>query len=101
MRPTPFLITGATCKCPLVTFKVGPSVDDPDAGRETSVQITVGGEPPKDEIRTAILLTTNDPRISRIPIPIWIRDIHAPTKQAQMIQPVSGTATAPSSPSKH
>jgi Protein of unknown function (DUF1573) len=94
MRPRPFKVTGATCKSPFVKFKIGQSVDDPDAGRETNVSITVAAEVPKAGVRTAVILTTDDPHYQRIPIPIWINDIRTST-----IQQASGTLSAiPSKP---
>jgi hypothetical protein len=94
MRPTPFKITGATCKSPLVKFRIGPPIDDPEAGRETTVYITVAAKVPKEGTQTALVLSTDDPHYKRIPIPIWIRDMHAST-----IQQTSGTTSAaPSHP---
>jgi len=93
MRPTPFHVTGATCKSPLVKFKVGPAIDDPDAGRETTISITVAAQCPKEGVQTSVVLSTDDPRYPRIPIPVWIRDMHA-----SMIQQTSGTSKDPSHP---
>jgi hypothetical protein len=81
MRPKPFRVTGGTCKSPLVKVKVGQPVDDPDSGRETTVIISVAAQAPKEDVRTAVMLSTDDPRYPRIPIPIWIRDMHASTIQ--------------------
>jgi len=94
MRPTPFHVTGATCKSLLVKFRVGPPIDDPDAGRETTIYITVAAQVPKEGVQTAVVLSTDDPRYPRIPIPIWIRDMRAST-----IQQASGSSSvAPSQP---
>lgn len=81
MRPKPFHVTGATCKSALVKFHVGPPIDDPDAGRETTVNVTVAAQIPKEGVRTSVVLTTDDPRYPRIPIPIWIGDIRHATIQ--------------------
>ena len=94
MRPTPFRVTGATCKSPLVKFRVGPPIDDPDAGRETTVFITVAAQVPKEGVQTAVMLSTDDPRFPRIPIPIWVRDM-----RASSIEQTSGhSSVAPSHP---
>jgi Protein of unknown function (DUF1573) len=89
MRPTPFRITGATCKSPLVKFNIGTPIDDPDAGRETTIHVTVAAQVPKEGVRTAIVLTTDDSHYPRIPIAIWIGDWRYPT-----IQQTSGSQTA-------
>jgi hypothetical protein len=88
MRPTPFRVTGATCKSPLVKFRVGPPIDDPDAGRETTVYITVAAQVPKEGVQTTLMLSTDDPRYPRIPIAIWIGDMHA-----SAIQQTSGRSS--------
>lgn len=93
MRPTPFRVTGATCKSPLIKFRVGPPVDDPDAGRETTVEITVAAQVPDAGVRTAVVLSTDDARYPRIPIAIWIRNMRAST-----IQQTSGSQRAAPSP---
>jgi len=81
MRPKPFRVTGATCKSHLVKVRVGPPIDDPDGGRETVVIITVAGRVPKEGVQTAVMLSTDDPRYPRIPIPIRIGDMHVSTIQ--------------------
>ena len=81
MRPTPFRVTGATCKSPLVRFQIGPATDDPDAGRETTVFITVEGQVPKQGVKTAVILATDDPHYPKIPIPIWISNMHSSSIQ--------------------
>jgi hypothetical protein len=95
MRPTPFRVTGATCKSPLVKYRVGPAVDDPDAGRETTVYITVAAQVPKEGVQTAVMLSTDDPHYPRIPIPIWIRDM-----RNSSIQQTSGTSAGSTSLSR-
>lgn len=72
MRPTPFRVTGASCKSPAVKVEVGKSTDDPDAGRETSLTITVAKEVPQEGVRSAVIVTTDDPRYPRIPIALRI-----------------------------
>jgi len=95
MRPTPFRVTGATCKSPLVKYRVGPAIDDPDAGRETTIYITVAAQVPKEGVQTAVMLSTDDPRYPRIPIPIWIRDM-----RNSSIQQTSGTSVGRTSKSR-
>jgi hypothetical protein len=93
MRPTPFRVTGATCKSPLVKFQIGPATDDPDAGRETTVFITVEGQVPQQGVKTAVILSTDDPHYLKIPIPIWISNMHSSS-----IQRTSATAVGTSRP---
>jgi hypothetical protein len=95
MRSQPFRVTGATCKSPMVKVRVGPAVDDPDGGRETAVIITVAGQAPKEGVQTAVMLSTDDPRYARIPIPVWIRNMHPST-----IQQTSGVSRSSSAPSQ-
>jgi hypothetical protein len=95
MRPTPFRVTGATCKSPLVKYRVGPAVDDPDAGRETTIYITVAAHVPKEGVHTAVMLSTDDPRYPRIPIPIWIGDM-----PNSSIQQTSGTTVGSTAKSR-
>jgi hypothetical protein len=71
----------------LIKFHVGPPVDDPDGGRETTVIITVAAQVPTNGVQTAVMLSTDDPRYPRIPIPVWIRDMHA-----SIIQQTSGSS---------
>jgi hypothetical protein len=90
MRPTPFHVTGASCKSPFVKVQVGGSTDDPDAGRETSLTVTVAAEVPKEGVRTMAVATTDDPRYSKIFIAVHVDNWHY-----REIQQTSGIKPAP------
>jgi hypothetical protein len=81
MRPKPLRVTGGTCESRLVKFQVGPATDDPDAGRETIVYVSVEGQVPKTGVKTAVILSTDDPHYPKIPILIWISDMHGSSIQ--------------------
>ena len=76
MRPTPFRVTGASCKSPYVKVQLGPTTDDPDAGRETALMVTVAAEVPKEGVRSVVIVTTDDPRYPKIPIAVHIDNWH-------------------------
>ncbi len=49
--------------------------------------ITVAGQVPKQGVKTAVILSTDDPHYPKIPIPIWISNMHSSS-----IQRTSATA---------
>jgi hypothetical protein len=95
MRPKPFRVTGATCKSQYVKVQVGATTDDPDAGRETALTVTVAAEVPKESIRTAVIITTDDPHYPKIPIALHIDNWHY-----RGVQQTSGSKSSPASQPK-
>ncbi len=95
MRPSPFHVTGASCKSPVVKVQVGGTTDDPDAGRETALTVTVIGEVPKEGVRTTVIVTTDDPHYPKIPI-----YVHADNWHYHGIQQTSGIKSGPSAKAK-
>jgi Protein of unknown function (DUF1573) len=95
MRPTPFRVTGVSCKSPFVKAQIGGTTDDADAGRETSLTVTVAAEVPKEGVRTVVIVTTDDPRYPKIPIAVHIDNWHY-----RGIQQTSGIKSAPTAKAK-
>jgi hypothetical protein len=78
-----------------VKVQVGGTTDDPDAGRETSLSVTVAGEVPKEGVRTAVIVTTDDPRYPKIPIYVHVDNWHY-----RGIQQTSGIKSGPTTKAK-
>ena len=101
MREKPFHITGTICTSPLVKVKLGDPIDNAKGGggRETSVSITVAPKTSLGKADAWVTLLTDNPKFSRIPIALMIRDVNVKrSKPAEAAIPAAGQTNAAPSP---